>query len=314
MSASETPVWKRVAWGLVLVGVIVAGDRVMAAGLHQAVMSTGNRFAVMYRGEAPGGILILGNSRGVNTFHQPTIEAALGRPVFNASSNGTPTELSDVLLRDYVARNPKPDLVVIEVTGIVAGANQISNFFPFARESERLSDFLDQELSPTVSTARRLFRLYNYNGEVLFRSLAAGASDQGEINRYKISPALVAATERMEPEPLDLRERNLDALRRMIAFCEEEGIEVRLAIGPYLPAFRERIDGYDAWVARVREAAGGARIWDYSEAIDDVTAFADRLHMNYRGAQILTPRLVADGFFDAGTRPTAGSTLTDSRP
>jgi hypothetical protein len=73
-------------------------------------------------------------------------------------------------------------------------------------------------------------------------------------------------------------------------------------IGPYLPVYRQNLPEYDTWVESVRQAAGGARIWDYSLAIDDNSAFADRLHMNYRGAQLLTPILVEDGLFDLDAR------------
>ncbi len=298
MRADTTPVWRRVAWALALVALVVAGDRALAAGLHQAVMHTGNRFAVMYRGDAPGGVLVLGNSRGVNTFHAPTLARALGRPVFNASSNGAATALSEVLLRDYVDRNPAPDLVVLEVTGVAGGDDQLSTFFPFGAESARLDAYLDGELPASVATARRLSRLFDYNGELLFRALAAGASDQGEINRYTISPELVEATRRGGPTELRARPENLEALGRIVAFCRAEGIELRLAIGPYLPAFREKIGTYDAWLARVRRAAGDTPVWDYSDALADPSLFADRLHMNDRGAQALTPTLVADGLFD----------------
>ncbi len=290
--------WRRIGWGLALVAVVVAGDRALAAGLHAAVMQSGNRFAVLYRGDAPGGVLILGNSRGVNTFHQPTLEGLVGPPVFNASYNGMSTELSEVVLYDYVERNPEPELVVIEVTGVGADDDQLRDFFPFATESERLRAYLSETLPARVATARRLFALYNYNGEMLYRSLAAGGSDQGTINRYKISPALIAAADRQAPTQTRLRYGNAAALGRMVSFCQARGIPVRLVIGPYLPAFRAKLEGYDEWVDAVREAAGGAPVWDYSEATDDVTAFADRVHLNYRGARLLAPRLVEDGLFD----------------
>ena len=306
--------WKRIGWALALVALVVAGDRALAAGLHAAVMQTGNRFAVLYRGDAPGGVLLLGNSRGVNTFHQPTLEALLDRPVFNASYNGMSTELSEVVLYDYVERNPDPELVVIEVTGVGADDDQVRDFFPFAAESERLRDYLSETLPPRVATARRLFALYDYNGEMLYRSLAAGVSDQGTINRYKISPAVIAIAENQEVAQTRLRPENAAALGRMVAYCETRDIPVRLVIGPYLPVFRSKMDGYDAWLAELSEATDGAPIWDYSGAIDDVTAFADRVHLNYRGARLLAPRLVEDGFFEptVSRPPTAASPSTAS--
>ncbi|WP_420453982.1 hypothetical protein [Rubrivirga sp.] len=299
-----TPAWKRIAWALALVALVVAGDRALAAGLHSAVMHTGNRFAVLYRGDAPGGVLVLGNSRGVNTFHAPTLERALGRPVFNASANGAPTALSEVLLRDYVERNPAPELVVLEVTGVAGGVDQFATFFPFGAESARLDAYLDGAVPASVAAARRVSALFDYNGELLFRALgSAGASDQGQINRYTVSPELVEATRRGGPTELRARPENLDALGRIVAFCRAEGVELRLVIGPYLPAFREKIGTYDAWLARVRQAANGTPIWDYSNALDDPSLFADRLHMNHRGAQALTPILIADGLFDPATPP-----------
>ena len=84
----------------------------------------------------------------------------------------------------------------------------------------------------------------------------------------------------------------------MIAFCGERRIPVRLVVGPYLPAFRSKMTTYDVWVDAVSDGVGGVPIWDYSQAVTDVTAFADRVHLNYRGARLLTPRLFEDGLFD----------------
>jgi hypothetical protein len=38
-------------------------------------------------------------------------------------------------------------------------------------------------------------------------------------------------------------------------------------------------------------------IWDYSQAVEDISGFADRVHLNEYGSGLLLNHLIHDGFF-----------------
>ena len=310
-----SPPWYRpVVWALAFVAVVLVGDRVGAAVLEAAVMRTGNRYAALYRGGLDKDVVVIGNSRGINSFHQPSLQEELDRPVFNLSFNGMPTELQEVILYDYFDRNERPELVVIEVTGSMADDDKLADFFMFADHSDRLADFLYGTVPRKEALVRKTFALHNFDTEMLTRALSyVGRSDQSVINRYSILPSMLELVEREPPVEFTSRPENLRALRRMVDFCEARGVAVRLIVGPYLPQYLDKVTNYDAWFASVQAAVGeDVEIWDYSDRIDDLTGFSDRIHLNLEGSKMLIPYLLEDRFFEpAGAAATAASLASD---
>lgn len=87
----------------------------------------------------------------------------------------------------------------------------------------------------------------------------------------------------------------------MVRTLKARGIETRLVIGPYLPAYAARSvnlrDATALLAARVHEVDPDAVVWDYSTAIADPAAFADRIHLNVHGSRLLLQKMRNDGFF-----------------
>ena len=150
---------------------------------------------------------------------------------------------------------------------------------------------------------------------MLTRALSyVGRSDQSVINRYSILPAMLQAVERQRPVWFRSSPGNLAALGRMVAFCEARDVPVRLIVGPYLPVYLDKVANYDAWLASVQAAVGeDVEIWDYSDRIDDLSGFSDRIHLNLEGSKMLVPYLVEDRFFDTAGGPARSPRLTSDR-
>jgi len=287
---------------LVLAALAFVGDRLLALALRSAVSHSQLRLSVAARGGVPAGVLILGDSRGVNGFYAPELKQRLGRPVFNLSFQGMSTVIEEAVLRDYLRWNPAPRLLLLEVTNVASEQGLLDGLMCYWDVYPSLGR-LAGTLSRRNRVATRVSHLFAFNGEVTMRALYyERRSDQDLVNRYHITPGLLAAT-RVEPDfDQQASPENLAALGRIVRLAFDRGIPVRLVVTPYLPAHVAHARNWAAWLERIRRAAGGAEpIWDYGRAISDSMLFADRVHLNVAGCAGFIDRMLRDGMFDART-------------
>jgi hypothetical protein len=280
-----------------LAALVLAGDRLIAGLLDFALPYSQFRFSRALRGGERAEVLIIGDSRPVSLY-APEIERRVGVSVFNLSYNGMSTLITEPMLREYLARNQKPKLIVYEVTNVQALQVLLEGILCYARLSPELGALADERL-PRNRRAARLFHLFAYNSELPLRALYyARRSDQDWINRYHVPDALVESAKAMPDFELQTLPENMAALGRVTRLVHENGVELRLLILPYLPEYVAHVTNWDAWVEGIRQAAGpDERIWDYGRALHDHSLFADRLHLNEAGGVSFTARLAEDGFF-----------------
>lgn len=291
-------------WLMLLAFVFVLGDRAASSLVQKALRHSGFRFARIYRGGLPRGILVLGHSRGVSAVFPPGAAGLLHEPVYNLSFNGVSTEVDEALLRDYLDHNSAPRLVMIEVTNIATDNHIVSETKTFGGLSPRL-DSLYARVHPTAARSLRIAHLFRYNSELFLRTAYYfKKSDQGLTNRSLISDRLLRNTNEEPAWSLEALEPNVSALARMVRTLRERGIEVRLFIAPYLPAHAKRLTNLDA-VKRLIDSAVGQpnSVWDYSQAIGESERFADRIHLNFRGAEPLLIKMMSDDLFISGAVP-----------
>jgi hypothetical protein len=296
----------------------VGGDRMLALGLDQVVLQSGLRYSRLYRGGLDKSILVLGNSRAVNTFYAPDIEKQLGVGCINLSHNAMSTEVMEALLLDYLEVNEKPDLVVLEVTSLSQDSKDpIEGLLMYTRYSKRL-DSLCNNHDATSHYAVRVVNLFAYNSEMFLRALYyTGKSDQSWANRYTILPSLVAAVRAAPaiklPQP---RPENLAALKRILSLAQDRGIRVELVVAPYLPEYRDKLENFSSWVDQIARAVGPhVAIRDYSRAVEPMNLFADRVHLNLDGARYLLELLITDGLFETPPQnPPDVSSIDTLRP
>lgn len=291
------------SWLVALVATVFAGDRLLAAGLENLVLRSQQRFSLAYRGGQRNDVLILGDSRGVNAFYAPAIRERTGLRTLNLSFNGMSTECAEAVFRDYLDRNDVPRLLVLEVTNLRVASDLLTELKLYAGHSERVRRLL-AERYPEASSAGRLFHLFRFNGELFLRALFyLRSGDQSWINRYRISPAVLAsAAAAPEQRPASLP-GNVAALKRMIVEARKRGIEVELVVSPYLPEYVARIVGLDEWVEELELTLGGSlRVRNDARAISSHEGFADRLHLNEVGGRAYLEGLIKRGFFDTARR------------
>jgi hypothetical protein len=295
---------KRWIFFLGFLAIVYLGDRAIGAFFDLLVRSSQFRFSVLYRGGQEYEILIFGDSRGVNTFYAPGIEQAIGRRTLNLSYNGMSIRLAECLLYDYLERNKPPRLIILEISSLANNdglAGDLKVFVPYSQRLKRLYRHQNKEEALWVE----LSHLFRYNAEIFLRVIYYWRrSDTEWINRYRMNQRFVGNLDGNAKTTLELLSENLASLERIIQEAKDRGIRVRLVIGPYLPAYAIRISNFSTWVWQVQTFVGPENpIWDYSLAIKDFAAFADRIHLNYGGSHILLEKLAKDGLFDLGKKP-----------
>jgi len=285
-------------WLMLLLLVVVAGDRIGAWVCSRVLLQSQFRFSRIYRGGTAADVLIIGDSRGVHSFYAPSVERLTGRPALNLSFNSMSMPIAEALLADYLDHNVRPRVVIIETTCVIVDRGLVSELRTYAGLSKRLEALYAQE-HPREAIAGRWFRLLPYNSEFFLRAVAyLRRNDQDWINHNVIAPELIAASRKWSPRPI---QENLDALERLVRLLRSRGIEVRLVIAPYHRSAQVRMDNIVAGVTKsVQRVDADARVWNYADAIDDSRYFADRVHMNADGSEDFLKMLLRDGVLTSG--------------
>jgi hypothetical protein len=285
--------------GLLLAFLVI--DRAASAVLDRVIRQSEFRFSKIYRGGLDAEILVLGNSRAVNAFHAPTMEKELGVGVFNLGYNGMSMQLCESVFRDYLNHNDAPKVLLIEVTNLGDGNDHLKEQKMYRGLSRPLAALLRSEM-PLIDGTCRLSRLYQYNCEMFLRCFHyMNQSDQDWINNGKMTAGYA---ESLEIEPWRIRNAittdgpGRPALQRILALCEEQGIEVKLIISPYFPKYAEALTDFAAWkTALQNQLPQPGILYDFSTSLTDYRSFADILHINLAGSARLLEQMKENGLF-----------------
>ncbi len=294
---------KLILYLLVLAVCYFAADRVLAYGLQTLLDQANTRFSKLYSGGMDADIVVMGNSRAVNAFFAPEIEKQLDKSVFHLAYNGMSMTVAEVLFRDYLERNEKPEMLLLEITNVYGTARLFNDLKLFMGKSDRLQESIADYNKP-LAVACQVSNLYRFNSEMYFRSLYyIDRSDQSWINTGQVD-AEYAQNYTVSQEDKDTKlfptdNDNWEALLRIVELCRDEGISLRLVATPYLPAFRNGITDFDTWVADFRVALpGDVRFYDLSESLTSNEYFADVLHINRSGSVLLLEEMIEEGVFE----------------
>ena len=278
-------------WLAALAVLVIAGDHVLAAVLRQVLVRSQFRYSRLYRGGNRADILILGDSRGVHSFYAPALEQMTGRRVLNLSYNSMSPRVAEAVLLDYLERNPAPRMVIIETTCVIVTDVLATELRTYGGFSPRLAALYAHE-HPVAAAAGRIFHLYPLNSEFYLEAVHyMRRSDQDWINQETMPPALRVRKPGGFPVP---QPEQLDALARVAELLRQRGIELRLVLAPYSPL--QQPQNAPDFIAAVEQRTG-ARVWNYVGALEDLDAFADRVHLNERGSRMLLQMLARDGAF-----------------
>jgi hypothetical protein len=302
---------RRILLVVAFLALLLAGDRLLGMVLGRVVERSQIRYSRLYRGGMDNDVVLAGNSRGANAFDAALLGKLSDSKCINLSYNGLATVLIEALVNDYVEHNAAPKTVVLEISNLdVEPRDCIQMMRCYYPDSAALRDCAKQYDYQGYVVSTYVSRLYAYNNELFLRSLYyLNKSDQSWSGEG--SPVLAELLKRTKEAPRmsypKIRQENLDALVRLVSKLKAKGIEVRLVVSPYLPEFFEKFDGFDDWLAQVRQALGGdVKIWNYTQALQDHSNFVDRLHLSKQGSQALMEKMVADGLIEPAQSMASG--------
>jgi hypothetical protein len=287
-----------VTWLLLIAAIYGAGDWLGSTALSSLIWHGELPFPKMYGGRYDAEVVCIGNSRGVHGFPEKIMEEVTGKRTANISVNGLTPQITECVLLDYLDRCPAPKIVLAEASFIekettAAGIIKLS---PYFSKSQRLFDLACQ-FDPTYAFVSRISKLMQYNSEVTTRAamLLLIPSSEGVV-RKQLPPHFIAETEEMTPLELRIDKAEAEAVRRMADECRKRGIDFKLVLTGYLPAYREKIANLQEWQDQI-EKVTGVEVVDLSD-IPENSAFFDRIHLNAEGSRHTAEMIVEQGLLN----------------
>lgn len=274
-------------------------DYLIALGLDALLLKSQFRYSHLYREPIDADVLVFGNSRGVNSFYSPEIEKRTRLRVFNLSYNGLSPQITEALFEDYLARNRKPKVVLVEITNVATDNSLLKDLRLYARQSTKLNEMIQKEYTQLAITTD-VVRSYRFNNEMFLRSLYyLEKGDQDWINHYEIDPTYAStfpiSSKMTAAWHVPASKENIEAFRKIAKLASSQGIKLHFIIGPYLPSLMERTNGFYEWKQFMRSSLEDvALIHDYSGVLVSVQNFADPIHINAKGAIALIQELQRD--------------------
>jgi hypothetical protein len=270
----------KVLWFVALFAIVFAGDRIFGSCLQKITDESQFRYSRMYKGKAQADILLVGNSRGLS-FFQPYIESVTGKSTFNLSYNGLPMDVANVLVQDYLEKYKAPQTLIIDITSCDRENRALLNsFLSYSKHSIRLDDLIKSE-NLDMWLGSKVSHLMRFNNEIFQRSLTyLNKSDEDWLLDRIISDRLAADVAKNN-YPLNVHGNLVHQLNLMVQSAQAKGVDVKLVISPYFPAFK--VTNLTELKVAV-ETATGLKVSDYRNALEDKDLFGDYMHPNIKGA------------------------------
>jgi hypothetical protein len=285
---------------ILLIFLWVAGDRMFSNLIEHSVFHLSeNRFARMYTGRAKADVLMLGNSRLDRHFDPSILKKYFNKSAVNLGIGGQSTELSNLLLHDYIDRYGAPKILILEPTNACVRNGAIKDLRVFINHSDRIKNFVKKEL-PSEYYYGNIAHLYNFNNVMFNRILfEIFRPDKDRLRKDTISLARynkIRSVHNSKRERMTSRLGNYSALESIAKICIEHNIDLRIVIVPDLRmAFAS--EKYKAWIDELETVFGPENIFDHSTSLVDRRYYFDENHLSEKGVYKLYEILSKDGFF-----------------
>jgi hypothetical protein len=243
-------------------------------------------------------ILIMGSSRALHHYIPGMIEDSMGKTCYNAGRDGAFIYHTYAVFQAIVNRySPKIIMLDIYFFRLHLGQNTyegLAPLLPYYDKHTELQQFIRQ--SGTAESLKLLSYIYPFNSKVL--SVISGnlQSDKSDANKGYIPLNGVAPTA-LKPEYKPKASSALDpakimVIENMAKICHEKGIRLVVVQSP---SFEIRDDSDDIRVITQILKKYDAEFLSFSDVApfnSDATLFHDRVHLNNRGAELFTGRLI----------------------
>lgn len=277
--------------------VFVAGiflvDLALARILEPLLMSSRFRYSMLYSGRVEADVAVFGNSRAVHTFFAPEIGAGSCGRTANFAFNGLSMRVIEALILDYLERNPKPKVVILEISSLYSTQEGSRQLTPYMLRGSRLRELLLSEENTFVPW-QKILQSYRFNSVLLIRVLGYMLnSDQTWINRLgPIQQRGADLPKGEEKRVYEIVPENLAAFLRITQALESRSISILPVVAPYHPSVSNQIENPYTWALKVKgQLQEKTGFLDLSKAIPGDDEYRDYLHLNIVGARELIPKI-----------------------
>jgi hypothetical protein len=308
---------KHIIWILAFLLLAFVGDRLAGYFLKNITENSQFRYSRLYFSEEDADILFVGNSRGL-TFYQPEVELLTGKKTMNLSYNGMPADLAKCLVMDYLDHHTLPKTMIVDIT-LCDRENEVlkSGMNPYVPYSQRLTDLIKNTIATRVKTPAPLVidtldllagkkvyyggqfsQLYRYNSEIFQRVLFhKNKTDKDQLIDRTIGESATTDTS-IKSYQVRMFPNMVNELKEMVDYAKAKGVDVKLVINPYFPAFAETIrDSFLTPLKTHVETQTGMSVSDYSTILTAREEIGDYQHANKKGSVRYMQILMAQGFF-----------------
>ena len=273
----------------VIVSLFVA-DRVATAALDRLTLHSDYRLSQLYAGKIDADVVVFGSSRAIHMLDPGKLSAATGVKVYDIGLNRIDAATEQVFVEDYLSHNPKPKLVILEVSNLNWADSAAAEYAMYSRHSPALAKKLDSE-STSILPWRHIFSSYAYNGQLIWRvmlGLKSRNDQQGSPLNQKITPAVVEAFAKRKWN-YDAQPAKLETLKRTVQALESQGVRTELVLAPF---HSSTLGGWHTrYVTTLKQAFPGRAIHDYALSVPGDAGYSDPLHLNAAGREAFAPSL-----------------------
>jgi len=303
---------KKIFLILFFVLILFAGDRFFGYAISKLFSFSKHNIAMLYSNKLEGEIIILGNSRAYRHFDQNTISNLFNYKVINLSELGASTLVSQTYFFDYLEKNRKPKMIIIELSNIDTDHASILKLRPFQGKSERINKLLKFYYKKYfyAGMVSSLFKYNNFNTINIIHKIFTEPKYINIGQRREVLSVADGFPELLYPynwnhdpfrrKGIHFHKTNLNSLKEIVKKCNYENIEIKLIYTPI--GVVKNLEAYllsrTNFFNIINKEIPNQKIWDFSwfdslEASD----FYDSNHLNQKGVNKLINKMQEDKFF-----------------
>ena len=269
-------------------------DNVFGYLLVEVSKRSSFRYSQLYTNPINADVVFIGNSIAVNSFYSPSFNKLTGLKSFNLSFNGLTFPIINILIDDYLQRNTKPKVIYIEISGLSSNQSDIlTNFKQYIPDSELIANRI-KSIYPGVYYSSLVSKSFPYNSEFFLRTMYyLIKDDQSWINMNSISESrynMLDAAERHKLVLKDMSRIEILEFSDLVKSLSKKGVKVVPVLAPIIDKYRDKKE-IDEYINNF-EKNTGTRVVDLSDSDLDIEMFADSIHTNKKGAEIVINKLI----------------------
>lgn len=244
-------------------------------------------------------VLILGSSRAKHHYNPAQLEEYFNKPVFNMGVNGQGIEFSRAMLQTYLESN-ELSRVIVDISPNVflspTDNSKLMSLIPLIDIYPHFKGMFDKgdiaiELVDWISLANYNSTLYDIVRDRLSKS--AKSTYKGYEGLEGNMPASCDSAD----VPLDIHpfvdERKVQALKDIVALCNEASVELDVAVSPIFCATED----IEILISLIQEIEGSFHLHNFARAKGISGAqyqFKDYYHLNAKGSEEYTKLFIKD--------------------